>query len=102
MVYIFITCLLLVIAFIVAAGYIKKVKSRPRLETEGIITKVIPAKFREDDSTFCFSYSVSGKDYKAMVNSIGAEGLDEKTPVGTKVTVFYNPDRPEDAYCRQK
>ena len=101
MVYIFIV-FLMIIAVVMAERYIKKVKSKPRLETEGIITKVIPAKFREDDSTFYFSYSVDGKDYNAMVSSDGAEGVDEKTPVGTKVTVFYVSDRPEDAYCRLK
>ncbi len=101
MIYIFIIFMTLT-AIVLAELHIKKVKNTPRLETEGIITKVIPAKYREDDSTFCFSYCVDGKDYSGMVSSTGAEGLDEKTPVGTKVTVFYVEDRPEDAYCRLK
>lgn len=78
---------------------VKKKQNIPREETEGVLTKVTMAKYRGEETGFYVKYKVDGKEYLAILGDAGAKNIFKTTPVGTKVTVLYKPDNPQDAYA---
>lgn len=78
---------------------IKKKQNVPRLETDGVLTKVTMTEYRGEEPDFYVTYEVNNHKYTAILSSAGAKYITKQTPVGTKVTVLYNPENPQDAYA---
>lgn len=77
----------------------KKRQDIPRLETEGILTKVTMREYRREESDYYVKYEIDGKEYLAILGQLGAKNMSKTTPDGTRVTVLYNPENPQDAYA---
>lgn len=98
-IFLIISLIALVIFTFVIFRHIKKKQNIPRLETEGVLTKITMAKYRGEETGFYVKYKVDEKEYLAILGDAGAKNIFKTTPVGTKVTVLYNPDNPQDAYA---
>ncbi|MDO5329581.1 MAG: DUF3592 domain-containing protein [Coriobacteriia bacterium] len=98
-IFLIISLIALAIFTFVIFRHIKKKQNIPRLETEGVLTKITMAKYRGEETGFYVKYKVDGKEYLAILGDAGAKNIFKTTPVGTKVTVLYNPDNPQDAYA---
>lgn len=98
-IFLIISLIALAIFTFVIFRHIKKKQNIPRLETKGILTKVTVSEYRGEESSFYVNYKVDGKDYIAILGDAGAKNIFKSTPVGTQVTILYNPDNPQDAYA---
>lgn len=99
MIYIIIGLAALTVFAVLALRHAKKRQDIPRLETEGVLTKVTMREHKREESDYHVRYEVDGKEYFAILGQLGAKNMGKTTPDGTKVTVLYNPENPQDAYA---
>lgn len=105
----FILIILLVVGFIGAADFVRRVQLRSAakdfVETQGVVTKTFAKKVGSNaryEPIVTFKYAVAGKEHVSS-NKHSAPGLRRKraqevldrTPVGTVVPVFYDAADPK-------
>ena len=62
---------------------------------EATLLRVVEPRGKDEDYWFEIAYSVEGVAYKARVNPEDVEDVTVKTPVGTRVPICYDPQKPE-------
>lgn len=62
---------------------------------EATLLRVVEPRGKDEDLWFEIAYTVDGVAYKAGVNRENTEGVSIKTPVGTRLPIWYDPDNPE-------
>lgn len=61
---------------------------------EATLLRVVEPRGKDADLCYEIAYSVDGVAYKAKVSLYNTEGITPKTPVGSQVPIWYDPDHP--------
>ena len=61
---------------------------------EATLLRVVEPRGKDEDLCYEIAYSVDGVAYKAKVSLDNTEGITPKTPVGSQVPIWYDPDHP--------
>lgn len=61
---------------------------------EATLLRVVEPRGKDEDLCYEIAYSVDGVDYTAKVSLENVEGITPKTPVGSQVPIWYDPDHP--------
>lgn len=62
---------------------------------EATLLRVVETRGKDADLWYEIAYSVDGVDYKAKVSLENVEGVTPKTPVGSQVPIYYDPEKPK-------
>lgn len=62
---------------------------------EATLLRVVETRGKDADLWYEIAYSVDGVDYTAKVSLENVEGITPKTPVGSRVPIYYDPEKPE-------
>ena len=62
---------------------------------DATLLRVVETRGKDADLWYEIAYSVDGVAYKSRVNLENVEGVTPKTPVGTRVPIYYDPEKPK-------
>ena len=61
---------------------------------DATLLRVVETRGKDADLWYEIAYSVDGVDYTAKVSLENVEGITPKTPVGSRVPIYYDPEKP--------
>ena len=61
---------------------------------DATLLRVVETRGKDADLWYEIAYSVGGVDYTAKVSLENVEGITPKTPVGSRVPIYYDPEKP--------
>lgn len=99
-------------AFIFLVSVCAVISTRPgkrcTQKGEATLLRVVEPRGKDEDLCYEIAYSVDGAAYKRKVSQDNTEGITPKTPVGSRVPIYYDPEKPtyviitEDPTMRKK
>lgn len=87
-------CVLFFLTSICAVIGIRKRKKFTQ-KGEATLLRVVEPRGKDEDWWFAIAYTVDGVAHKVGVNLENTEGISAKTPAGTRLPIWYDPDHPE-------